>query len=69
MYILDSDEMTWERQHPSIPIWGLGLELGQEGGHLVEWPVIITGKQLHFNDTEVGQIISTPIMATEVILK
>ena len=60
--------MTWERSHPDRPILGLGLELGYERGELAEWPAIITGRQLHFDDTIVGQIVSTPIMATEVIL-
>jgi hypothetical protein len=59
--------MTWERQHDSVTIHGLGLELGFERGELAEWPAIITGRQLHFDDTIVGQIVSTPIVATEVI--
>jgi hypothetical protein len=66
-YAFDKDELTWERIHGTVEIHGLSAHRGRTIGHLVEWPAIIAGASIMFDDVEVGVIYTTPVVGVKVV--
>lgn len=66
-YTFDHDDLTWERVHVTRDIIGLGSRSdGRTTGHLVEWPAIITGIGIMFDDVDCGVVYTTRVLATRV---
>jgi hypothetical protein len=66
-YVFDKDELMWERIHGTVDIHGLPATRGRTIGHLVEWPAIIAGASIMFDDFEVGVIYTTPVVGVKVV--
>jgi hypothetical protein len=67
-YCMDRTNMTWERYHASVTIHNLPNDNNysrnvSNHGILTEWPAIILGARVMFNDTKVGVIYTTPIIS------
>jgi len=70
-YTMDSDKMTWERYHKNIEVHGLPNDNTfsrnvSNSGYLVEWPAIILGHRIMFDDVEIGTVYTTAVMYGEV---
>jgi hypothetical protein len=66
-YVFDQMDLMWERVHGTVDIHGLPASRGVTRGHLVEWPAIIAGASIMFDDVEVGVIYTTPVVAVKVV--
>jgi hypothetical protein len=67
-YCMDQKNMTWERYHSSLEVHGLPRQNPNSPnvsnhGILVEWPAIILGRQVHFDDTKIGPIYTTTVIS------
>jgi hypothetical protein len=67
-YAFDKMELTWERVHGTRDIHGVPSNgRGTTTGHLVEWPAIIAGASIMFDDVEIGVIYTTPVVGVKVV--
>ena len=64
MYILDSEEMTWERVNDEKPI---RFYEGHDKGHLALWPTVTAGWGMQFTDVNPSEEFSVPIWTTQVV--
>lgn len=67
VYYFDDTLLTWERLNKR-PILGIPLTSdGYTGGDLVEWPSLIVGRGIMFDDIVAGVVYTTPIEKAEVL--
>jgi hypothetical protein len=65
-YTFNNRTMKWMRYHPTKEITGLPPDkegLPFTSGELIEWPVINLGYRVMFDDTKVGVVYTTQVMA------
>ncbi len=67
-YAFDRTDLIWERIHGTRDIIGVSSDgRGRTIGHLVEWPAIIAGASIMFDDVETGVVYTTPVVAVKVV--
>jgi hypothetical protein len=68
-YCFDMAHLTWERNSwkPINGFVNTGSDPNVSRGTLYEAPVIVIGRQIHFDDVRVGQIITTTVVKAEII--
>lgn len=65
-YTFNRRTMRWMRYHESVDITGLPPDregLPFTSGTLTEWPAIILGHRIMFDDTKVGVVYTTQVMS------
>jgi len=70
-YTMDSENLTWERYHRTVEIHGLPNQNTfsrnvSNSGYLIEWPAIIAGHRVMFDDTRIGVIYTTEVVEATV---
>ena len=66
-YAFKHDPLTWERIHGTQDIIGASSIRGATRGSLIEWPAIIAGQGIMFDDKILGTIYTTPVVAVKVV--
>lgn len=64
-YTLNQTAMSWTREHATIDLHWMHGE-GVPHGTLADWPVVVMGRQLMFDDINQGMIVTTPVMKAEI---
>ena len=64
-YTFNRRDLSWTRYHHSIDIHNFPSNSGDgvTKGMLVEWPAIIVGNRMMFDDTAVGTVYTTQIIS------
>jgi len=68
-YTFNETDMTWRREHATIDLrWpSRPNDPGVPHGTLADWPTVVLGRGLMFDDIEQGTIFTTPVMQAKLV--